>query len=92
MTDGLIDRAAGFAMRHDRALTIVGAVWFWTGAAVYARFIDLPKWLPEALRSWLFWLAAAYNAVWWGLVHPQIDRRRKALEGDAGERPDAAEG
>lgn len=67
-----------FAIRHERIFTIAGAVWLAISCASWARFIDLPD-IPFVTdrNAWMF--SGAYNAVWWGVVHPQIDQRRKAI-------------
>lgn len=76
MTAGLVDRAAAIAARHERALTIAGAIWFWAGIAIYARFVELPRLVPEAWRPWVFWLSVGFNAAWWGFIRPAAERRR----------------
>ena len=74
----LMDRIAQLAIRHDKAVAIFGAIWFWAGIAIYARFIELPD-MPEIVRQGFFWLGVAFNATWWGFAKPALDRRKQAL-------------
>ena len=91
-TEDMTGRAARFAIRHKRALTIGGAIWFWASMAVYARFVSLPD-LPDWARHGFFWAGVAFNAVWWGFVRPALERRiaalapadRSSAPGDAGD-------
>ena len=71
----IFDRAASIADRHERLFTIGGAIWLALSCAAYARFIDLPE-IPFVTdrNAWMF--SGAYNAIWWGFIHPQIDKRR----------------
>ena len=75
MLASIIDRIEARLAPHAKAVSIVAAVWFWLGIAIYARFIRLPEWpwLPEQL---LFWTGVAFNAVWWGFLRPAIESRR----------------
>ncbi len=91
MRDRIWEAAASFAFRHQRALTIIGAIWFWVGIAVYAGMIDLPELLGPESRTWFFWSSVVYNAMWWGFIHPQIAKRLKAIEGSAAQRAEAEE-
>lgn len=79
MTNDPMHRAAHFAIRHKRALTIGGAIWFWASMAVYARFVSLPD-IPDWARQGFFWAGVAFNAIWWGFVRPQIARYTKTIE------------
>lgn len=68
-------------MRHERAIAIVSAAWFALGCAVAARFVTLPNWLaiPYLTDHNAFWLTGAWNAAFWGFIHPKLEARRKAL-------------
>lgn len=74
-----IDPIEGWLAPHSKAMSIVAAVWFGLGIAIYARFIRLPDWpwLPERA---LFLAGVVINAVWWGFLRPRpaIESRRKA--------------
>lgn len=76
----IIDRVEDRLEPHARTISILAAIWFWLGIAVYARIIRLPEWpwLPDEL---LFWSGVVINAVWWGLVRPAIERRRGMRSG-----------
>ena len=75
----LVDWIVRFSATYERIFWIVGAVWFWAGVAIYARFIELPD-MPESWKIAFFWSSVGANALWWGFIHPQIGARRKALE------------
>ena len=74
----LLERIARFSMRHEKAVAVLGFVWFWAGIAIYAEFIKLPD-LPEIAVEVFFWLSVAFNASWWGYAKPAIDRKRAQL-------------
>lgn len=79
MIDSLIDRADALLAPYAKAISIAGAIWFWAGCALYARFISLPE-LPFLTEPMVFWSGAVFNAVWYGFLYPAIQRRRKARE------------
>ena len=64
---------------HARAVSVLAAIWFWLGIAIYAGYNRLPDWpwLPDEV---LFWSAMVFNAVWWGFLRPAIERRRTARQ------------
>lgn len=74
-----IDRIEARLAPHAKAVSIVAAIWFWLGIAIYARFIRLPElpWLPADA---LFWAGVVFNAVWWGFLRPAIEARRSRRE------------
>lgn len=76
MTD--LDRLISLLDKHQRAITIGAAIWFWTGVAVYARFLALPD-LPQFVKDAVFWTSVPANAIWWGFLRPRIDARREEL-------------
>ena len=44
-----IDRVEEKLAPYSKGIAIAGAIWFWLGIAIYARFIRLPDWpwFPE---------------------------------------------
>ncbi|MEL6529403.1 MAG: hypothetical protein AAGK01_03235 [Pseudomonadota bacterium] len=76
MIEKSLTRTAELFDRHDRAITIGAALWFWAGIAVYARFIELPD-IPRLVRDGFFWASVAVNAIWWAALKPAIEKRRK---------------
>ena len=82
--DGALNRIAQFVSRHDKALSILSGLWLALSCAAYARFIDLPD-IPFVTdqNAWVF--SGAWNAAWWGFLHPAIAKRRKAIEAPEGE-------
>lgn len=73
-----LDRLIAFLDRHQRAITIGAALWFWASAAVYARFLVLPE-IPQAVKDAFFWGSIPANALWWGFLRPRIEARREEL-------------
>ena len=80
----MIDAFIRFIDRHRQFLSVIGAIWFALGCAVYARFLVLPE-LPFLTDDVVLYSGALYNAVWWGFARPAIERRAKVL---LAERPD----
>lgn len=75
--DRVMDLGTRFALQHQRALAIIGALWFALGCAASAGFVDLPR-IPFVTDS-LGWLVAGiWNALWWGAINPALERRRAA--------------
>ncbi|MBX7481926.1 hypothetical protein [Qipengyuania qiaonensis] len=74
----MLDRFIELLDRHQRAITICAALWFWASTAVYARFVALPD-MPQAVKDGFFWASVAANAGWWGFLRPKIESRRKEL-------------
>ncbi len=71
-----IDRVEARLAPYSKVLSIAAAIWFWLGIAVYARFIRLPDW-PWLSEAAVMWTGIAVNAVWWGILRPAIEKRRK---------------
>ena len=69
-------KVIAFTERHQRLISVVGAVWLALSCAVYARFIVLPD-LPFLTDEVVLFSGAAYNAVWYGFVRPAVERRKK---------------
>lgn len=65
------------AERHQRLASLIGAVWFALGCAVYAEFIVLPD-LPMLTDEVVLYSGAAYNALWFGFARPAVERHRKS--------------
>lgn len=74
-----IDRLEKRLAPYSRAISVVAAVWFWGGVAVTARIVRLPD-IPFLTEWMIFWTGVVVNVVWWGFLHPAIQRRRKARE------------
>lgn len=76
MLERTIDRIETRLAPHARAISIAAVIWFWLGIAFQARFLPLPA-LPRTVEGAIFWFGIAANALWWGLLNPAIQRRRK---------------
>lgn len=81
--DRLIDRIDAVADRHQRALGIMGVLWFALVCADYAGFIDLPEFTLIGGAAGLI-VAVLYNAVWWGFLNPRVQVLRAARGGALG--------
>ncbi|NNC60600.1 MAG: hypothetical protein HKO05_11500 [Erythrobacter sp.] len=80
-----LDPLVRFAVRQERAIEIVGGIWFALSCAVYARFIDLPD-IPFSTDELALYASAAANGVWWGFVRPAFQKRQaELLQGRAGD-------
>jgi hypothetical protein len=77
-----IDSVQGRLEPYARPISILAAIWFWLGIAIYAGFVRLPDW-PWLSDKALFWAGAAFNALWWGFLRPAIERRRAARRNEA---------
>ncbi len=64
--------------RANRALAILGVVWFAVSCAVYARFIDLPE-IPFLTDRIALYLSGGWNALWWGFAKPYLERQRDLI-------------
>lgn len=73
-----IDSLITLADRYRRLLSLLGALWFTLGCAVYAKFVVVPD-VPFLTDDIVLYSGAAYNALWFGFVRPLVVRRRKLL-------------
>ncbi len=76
--NAILDAAIGFGQRYERAIAIIGGAWFVISCASWIPLLPVPE-IPYLTdrNSWMF--SGAWNGVWWGLVHPLLDKRRKQL-------------
>ena len=80
--DRIYDRLASLAVRFEKPLGWFGAVWLGLTGAVYARFITLPL-IPYVTDENAFWLSGGFNVLYWSVLYPQIEKRKKALLSEA---------
>lgn len=71
-----IDSFFALTERHQRLLSVVGALWFALSCAVYAKFLILPD-MPFLTDEVVLYSGAAYNALWFGFARPAVERRKK---------------
>ena len=76
-----VDPLLRFAVRHERAIEIMGGAWFVVSCAAWARFIDLPE-IPFVTDEMALYASAAFNALWWGFAQPALQKRKAQLEQD----------
>lgn len=74
----MVNRIVDIAARYRTPFVVVAGVWFWTGCAVYAGFLDPPE-VPQWAKDGYFWSSVAANAAWWGYLNPKVIERRKQL-------------
>jgi hypothetical protein len=84
--DRIYDRLASLAVRFEKPLGWFGAVWLGLTGAVYARFITLPL-IPYVTDENAFWLSGGFNVLYWSVLYPQIEKRKKALLSEAQKNP-----
>ena len=73
---GMVGRIVEIAVRYRTLFAIAAGVWFWTGCAVYAGFLQLPE-IPQWAKDGYFWSSVAANALWWAYLNPKVEERRK---------------
>ncbi|MEM9311851.1 MAG: hypothetical protein AAGA34_10425 [Pseudomonadota bacterium] len=78
----ILTHAIALGEKYERPIALAGGVWLFISCASWIPFIPIPKipYLTDS-QSWVF--AGAWNAVWWGLVYPLIDQRRKEMAAEA---------
>ncbi|MGB0333214.1 MAG: hypothetical protein ACPGPE_15495 [Planctomycetota bacterium] len=66
-------------VRFERPLSWIAVIWSVLSIAAHARFISLPD-VPYITdrNAWMF--AAPWNAIWWGFLRPEIERRVGELQ------------
>lgn len=88
MISAIMKRVESRLAPHTRLIAIVGAIWFWLGVAIQARFVRLPDW-PWIPPDWLIlWSGIAANALWWAFLRPALSRHREARLAAEAERAD----
>ena len=80
----MVDRIVDLAVRYRLPIGIVAGLWFWTGCAVYAGFLELPA-IPQWAQDGYFWSAVAGNATWWAYLGPKVIARREELDQSRGD-------
>ena len=76
--NALLDKAIDFGERHERPIAIAAGIWFAISCASWIPQLPVPE-IPYLTdrNSWM--LSGAWNAVWWGGVHPLLEKRREEL-------------
>ena len=78
MADDPLAKVIRFGERYERPIAIAGGAWFVISCASWIPWIPIPSipYLTDS-NSWVF--SGAWNAVWWGLVHPVLEKRRETM-------------
>ncbi len=79
--NALLTKAIHFGDRYELEIAILGGAWFVISCASWIPFVPIPK-IPYLTdeNSWVF--SGAWNTIWWGFVHPALEKHRKELEAD----------
>ena len=74
----ILTAAIRFGERYERPIAIIGGAWFVISCASYMPFVLVPE-IPYVTdrNSWV--LSGAWNAGWWGFVHPMLERHRAEM-------------
>lgn len=86
MFDSTLNRAAAFAVRHEKPLSSIALGWFVLSCAATTGWIPLPK-IPYFTDHNAWVTSGPLNAIWWGYLRPRILSLR--AEADAEDTPDA---
>ena len=78
MLNTSLDKAIAFVDRYEREIAIIAGAWFVISCASWIPWIPIPE-VPYVTdrNSWM--LSGGWNAVWWGFVHPMLEKRREEL-------------
>lgn len=79
--NAILDAAIGFGERHEREIVIASSIWFVISCASWIPFVPIPK-IPYLTDTNSWMLSGGWNAVWWGFVHPTLERRRVTLKAE----------
>lgn len=79
MLDGTLNRIADWSVRNSRIVSYASLAMTFVTGAVYARFITIPD-IPYITEDMLFWGSIGWNAIWWGYIHGELQKRRETLE------------
>lgn len=79
LLDPILTAAIRFGERHERTITILGGAWFVISCASWIPQLGVPEvpYLTDR-NSWMF--SGAWNGIWWGAVHPALEKHREKLE------------
>lgn len=77
--NALLTAAIRFGDRYERPIAVLGGIWFVISCASVIHFVPIPE-VPYLTddRSWV--LSGAWNGIWWGFVHPLLERHREKLQ------------
>ena len=84
MLNPILTKAVEFGDRHERPITIAAGVWFAISCASWIPWMPIPD-IPYLTDSKSWMLSGAWNAGWWGFVHPMLEKRREEMR--AAEQP-----
>ena len=78
MSKAVLIKTVEIGERYSAAISVISGIWFWLTIAVYAGWLPLPDIpYPTDQNAWV--PSAIWNAVWWGVACPSIDKRRAEM-------------
>jgi len=81
MLDTLLTKALELGDRCKKPISWAGAVWLFISAASWVPWMPIPE-IPYVTDSNSWVLSGAWNAIWWGLAYPALDKHRAKLEAE----------
>jgi hypothetical protein len=79
MAEVALNHVATALVRFERPLNWIAVIWSILSIAAYAHFISLPD-VPYITDRNAWMVAAPWNAIWWGFLRPEIERRVEELQ------------
>ena len=78
MIKAALTKAIKLGESYEREIAIASGAWFCISCASWVPFLPIPSipYLTDS-NSWVF--SGAWNAIWWGLVHPALEKRREEM-------------
>ena len=78
MGDAILTWVIEKGERHERVIIVASGIWFVISCASWIPQLPVPE-IPYLTdrNSWVF--SGAWNAIWWGMMHPLLEKRREAL-------------
>ena len=83
MIKAVLKKAIELGAAYERPIAIASGLWFAISCASYIPFMMIPK-IPYLTDSNSWMTSGAWNAVWWGFVHPMLEKRREEMRLEAG--------
>ena len=70
-----MSNAIAFGDRHEKPIAWAGAIWLGISTASWIPWMPIPD-IPYVTdtNSWV--LSGAWNTIWWGFVHPALEKHR----------------
>ena len=86
MLEQIMTKAIEFGERYEKPITWAGGAWFAISCASWIPWMPIPD-IPYVTDSNSWVLSGAWNAIWWGFVHPALDKHRAKMQAGSAEHP-----